>query len=409
MLTVETVLHRVGELKVEVDTSNLVRVHHEGRVLKLGPEALSLLDVLHQPMTVSEALGRVGHRLGGRRATEQVLRSMTMLVSAGVLTTEPARAFSDLPFPMGGYDSAFVHLTILNDTVRKSAFVQAVREVVRPGDVVLDLGTGSGILAVAAAQAGARRVYAIEPAGIVHLADQVAEHNGVADRITFIRGWSAQLTLPERADVLTTDIVGNEALDMVIWETVQDARERLLTDDPRLVPARLDGFAQLVAVPPEVLAKHRTDADQVACWDEAYGIDFTPLLRAEADRSVGFYERPEIVREWPVLGARSPLYEVDLAAPVAALDERRRIAADRHGVATGVVVFFEARLSPTTTLSTAPWQASARSHWYTSVWALPQPVVVQPGSSIDIDFRYLGEGHSRLVPADIVQQEEMSA
>jgi hypothetical protein len=410
MLTAETILHRVPELVVEVDTSNLVRVHHEGRVLKLGPEALSLLDVLHQPMPVAEALRRVAHRLAGRRATEQVLRTMTMLVNAGVLNTEAVRGFCELPFPMGGYDSAFAHLMILNDTVRKGAFVRAVREVVEPGDVVLDLGTGSGILAVAAAQAGARRVYAVEPAGMVHLAEQVAEHNGVADRITFIRGWSSQLTLPERANVLTTDIIGNEALDMVIWETIQDARERLLTEDPRLVPAVLDGFAQLVEVPPDVLCKHRADAAQVDHWRLAYGMDFTPLLRAEAGRPVGFYERPEVVQEWPVLGKPAPLYQIDLSTPVGPVDVQRTVAADRCGLATGVVVFFEARLSPHTTLCTAPWEASGKSHWYTAVWALPEPVTVDPGSSLDVHFRYLGEGRSRLEPVPaFADNKEMSA
>jgi protein arginine N-methyltransferase 1 len=399
MLKPDTVLHRVPDLLVEIDTSNLVRISHGGRVLKFGPEALTLLDVCHTPCTVTEALRLAGTRLRGRRAAEQIVQTITAMTNGGVLSLSPHTGFSELPFPMGGYDAAFVHLTILNDTARKGAFVRAVRETVRPDDVVLDLGTGSGILAVAAAQAGARHVYAVEPAGMVHLAEQVARRNGVADRITFLRGWSTQLRLPEPATLLTTDIVGNEALDMVIWETVQDARERLLTPDARLLPSRLQGWARLVEVPPDVLARHRVDEGQVATWRAAYGIDFGPLAEGEADRPVGFYERPEVAREWPVLGAQTPLYEASLYDAMTPIDVELALPADRAGVATGVIVYFDATLSETVSFSSSPWHGGENSHWYTAVWALPEPVRVDTGSTVPVAYRYLGEGRSRLTSA----------
>ncbi|HMA46113.1 MAG TPA: 50S ribosomal protein L11 methyltransferase, partial [Frankiaceae bacterium] len=319
-VTLETVLHRVPELVIEVDTSNTVRLHHEGRVLRLGHDALSLLDVFHRPSTVAGALAGIAPRLRGPRAAQDALATLTMLVNAGVLRDTPVRGFSAAPFPKGGYDAAFVHIAMLDDTVRKGAFLRAVAEVVRPGDVVLDLGTGCGILAVAAARAGARRVYAVEPAGMVHLAERVAERNGVADRVTFLRGWSTQIELPERAHVLTTDIVGNEALDMVVWETVRDARARLLVDDARLVPRGLTAFAHLTRVPDDVLARHRVDAGHLQRWRAAYGSDFTPLRSAHPRRVVSFYERPEVVRRWERLSAPAVLYQVDLA------DDARRFA-----------------------------------------------------------------------------------
>ncbi|MCF3105989.1 50S ribosomal protein L11 methyltransferase [Streptomyces roseoverticillatus] len=368
-------------------------------MLKLGHDALGLLDIFHQPRTVGQALTLLGPRLKGPRAAQEALTTVVSLHQAGLLRSEPIKGFSSQPFPKGGYDAALVHIAMLEDPVRKAAFQQAVCETVRDGDVVLDLGTGSGILAITAAQAGARKVYAVEPAGMVHLAQQIAERNGVADRIEFIRGWSPQLELPERADVLLTDIVGNEALDMQIWETVQDARRRLMKDSPRLVPGRLTSFATLTRIPDNVLDKHRVTQDHLARWKEMFGIDFGPMAESERRRSIGFYERPEIVQTWDFLSRPAELYQVDLQQDMTGPQETRcALPADRDGEANGVVVHFEAQLGPNTTLSTAPWLGCARSHWYTAVWALPEPVNVAPGQELHCCYRYFGDGTSHLEP-----------
>ena len=88
-----------------------------------------------------------------------------------------------------------------SDTVRVGAFRRAIESVVRPGDVVVDVGCGLGTYAVFAARAGARKVYAIEREHIVITARQIARDNGCADRIEFICADALDVKLPERADV----------------------------------------------------------------------------------------------------------------------------------------------------------------------------------------------------------------
>ncbi|MFF3917732.1 50S ribosomal protein L11 methyltransferase [Streptomyces sp. NPDC001852] len=398
-LSPDTVLHRAPSFIAEVDTSNEVKIHFESRILKLGHDALGLLDLFHQPRTVGQALTLLSPRLKGPRAAQEALTTVVSLHQAGLLRTDASAGFSNQPFPKGGYDAAFVHIAMLDDPVRKAAFQQAVRETVREGDVVLDLGTGSGILAITAAQAGARKVYAVEPAGMVHLAQRIAERNGVADRIEFIPGWSPQLELPERADVLLTDIVGNEALDMQIWETVQDARRRLMTDAPRLVPGRLTSFATLARIPDGVLDKHRVTQAHLARWKEMFGIDFGPMAESDSRRSIGFYERPETVQTWEFLSKPTELYQVDLHQDlIRPLETQCTLTADRAGEANAIVVHFEAQLGPNATLSTAPWLGCARSHWYTAVWALPEPVEITTGQELAYTYSYFGDGTSRLEP-----------
>ena len=105
-----------------------------------------------------------------------------------------------------------MHIAMLNDRRRTASFLAAIRRVVRPGDVVVDVGTGTGVLAIAAAQAGAARVYAVEATGIGKLAEANFRANGLQDRITLVPGWSMQVTLPERADVLVSEVIGKTPL-----------------------------------------------------------------------------------------------------------------------------------------------------------------------------------------------------
>ena len=69
---------------------------------------------------------------------------------------------------------------MLADGPRMDAHVAALRRVVKPGSVVLDLGCGPGVFALLACRFGARRVFAIEPDNVIELARQAAKANGFA-------------------------------------------------------------------------------------------------------------------------------------------------------------------------------------------------------------------------------------
>ena len=101
------------------------------------------------------------------------------------------------PDPM--YAEFEVHRTMIRDTVRTEAFRRAIDSVVRPGDVVLDVGAGSGILSVFAARAGAARVYAVERTTIAVLAQELAAANGFADIVEVIQVISSTSTSPNRS------------------------------------------------------------------------------------------------------------------------------------------------------------------------------------------------------------------
>lgn len=176
---------------------------------------------------------------------------------------------------MSGYDGIAIssfdfHHSMLADELRTTSFLSAIEASVRPGHIVVDIGTGTGVLSVFAARAGASRVYAIEQEPIIGVAAEIAARNGMSDIITFIQGSSLEIDLPEKADVLITETIGNMALDEGLITWITDARERFLKPEGTTIPLDIEVVASLVSVP--------TDYEHIERWSRPLlGLDFGPL------------------------------------------------------------------------------------------------------------------------------------
>ena len=102
---------------------------------------------------------------------------------------------------------------MLSDPVRMTAFDHAIRQKVKPGDVVVDLGAGTGILGFLAIRAGADKVFCIEKSDAIELARAVAAKNGMTDRMVFLEANSKEVSLPVKADVIVSETLGSFGVD----------------------------------------------------------------------------------------------------------------------------------------------------------------------------------------------------
>lgn len=137
----------------------------------------------------------------------------------------------------------------LKDEARTLAFRGAIRAVVRPGDVVIDVGAGSGILSFFAAEAGAGRVYAVEidPVSAAALRRSIMLNPVVADRVCVVEGDAAVVELPRAADVVVAEIIETGLLDEQQVPVLNALRRRgVIADATRLVPATYQTTLQLV-------------------------------------------------------------------------------------------------------------------------------------------------------------------
>ena len=128
------------------------------------------------------------------------------------------------------------HESMLRDSVRCEAFRRAIIDTVTPGCAVLDIGAGTGILSLFAAQAGARVVYAVEQTHIAEFAQRIVSENGFGDRINVLQNDMETLELPEKVDVIVSEWLGGYGVDENLLPVVVLARDRWLKPGGRLIP-----------------------------------------------------------------------------------------------------------------------------------------------------------------------------
>lgn len=257
------------------------------------------------------------------------------------------------------------HVALIADPWRVAAWEQAIRRTVRPGDVVLDVGTGTGIMAIWAARAGAR-VIAVESSWTADLARRTVADSGVADRVEVVAADLATLT-PEPVDVILCDLVGR-------WLPEDDLRRAVVaasawaTADTHWLPGRID----LRAAPVGDFAMPALD--RLA----------TPLLGANLSAALAAGH----ARFWPVslppaacMAAAHPVGELappDLPETVVS---RGTWTLERPGRLRGVAGWFTAALTDQVALDTGPGRTT---FWGQTLWPCPE-VHAQAGDVVQVE------------------------
>jgi protein arginine N-methyltransferase 1 len=139
--------------------------------------------------------------------------------------------------------------SMISDRVRLDAHAAALRQLVTPTSIVLDIGAGTGIMSLLACQAGARRVYAVEPSAAVQILVETARANGFADRVVVLQRRSTEVTLAERAHVIVSDLRGVLPSYGTHFTDIADARRRLLAPGGQLLPTSDSLWAAVIAAP----------------------------------------------------------------------------------------------------------------------------------------------------------------
>lgn len=267
--------------------------------------------------------------------------------------------------------------------VRMDAYSRALKAVIKPGCVVIDIGAGFGILSIIAAKLGAERVIAIEPDNSAFLIHDIAKANGVDDRIEVVHDVSTNFVTQERADIIVSDLRTVTPFLEYHIPSIVDARERLLKANGHLLP-QVDRLKIALAQSPDVYA------EIIDSWQsDGMTVDLTPVHRrlANSCRKVSL-EKSEL------LSAPSDLAELDYRI-IRETDIARTIELEAwtKGEVQGIAVWFETQLTGEISFSNAPGEPVA----IYGQWFLPllKPLKVEKGDQIfaDISVRLIGSDY----------------
>lgn len=266
------------------------------------------------------------------------------------------------------------------DGPRVRAYVAALRHAIKPGSVVVDLGSGPGFFALVACQLGARRVFAIEPDNVIQIGRDAAREHGVAERIEFIQSLSTKVTLPEQADVIVSDLRGIVPLFQQHIPSIVDARARFLAPGGVLIP----GIDRLWAAAVEVPTRYEK---VIKPWEDN-------ALSSGRKLSVNTFIKIRVQPE-DLLGQPVCWHELDYRK-VAEVNACNNISLPvaRSGTAHGLALWFDTDLFEGIGFSNAP--SETELIYGNAFLPFEQPVTVVADELIEVrlEARLIGEDYA---------------
>ncbi|MEZ4953671.1 MAG: tetratricopeptide repeat protein [Saprospiraceae bacterium] len=276
------------------------------------------------------------------------------------------------------------HFVMLADDLRNDAYQQAIERVVTKDSTVLDIGTGSGLLSLMAARAGAKKIVACEMHNrLAETAKEIIAANGYSKKITVINKKSTALEigtdLPQKADILVSEILDAGVIGEGVLPTVRHALQNLLADDAIIIPAKVKIFGQLIEIPmrSKVSPVRQISGFDLSAFDQ-YRIQseyITVELESESHEKLSdifpitafnFYNLPAAVHD------NDPI------------SETLTIDIKQDGEVQAVAFWFDLTLHEDLMVSSRP--GGELKHWGQALYCFEEPIKKMAGDQLKLDF-----------------------
>ena len=277
------------------------------------------------------------------------------------------------------YSDPFLHATMVQDSIRCNAYKKAIAATVKPGMTVLDLGAGSGILSVFAAQAGASKVYAVEKSCIISLTKEVIKDNNFSSQIEIINEDVDKISLPEKVDVIVSEWMGGYAIDENMLGLVLTARDKFLKPDGYLLPSYFE--VQLA------LVNDQKRINDYNYWrTNPYGVNLTAFDKKISEllhygrndiKADNVYS--DILTTW-----QYDLYVMLIETANNKFQINHKFKICKTGQISALAVWFKVQFPNGDILTNAPDHAD--THWGRTIFPFNEIYEIKENSIIDISF-----------------------
>ncbi|KAF2570506.1 hypothetical protein F2Q70_00004943 [Brassica cretica] len=338
-----------------------------------------------------------GGAMGGRAAG----------TGGGVKSSAPVDKEVDYANYFCTYSFLYHQKDMLSDRVRMDAYFNAVFENKHhfAGKTVLDVGTGSGILAIWSAQAGARKVYAVEATSMADHARALVKANNLEHVVEVIQGSVEDISLPDKVDVIISEWMGYFLLRESMFDSVICARDRWLKPTGVMYPSHARMW--FAPIKSNMADRKKSDLDgAMADWDNFsdeiktyYGVDMSVLTKPFAEEQEKYYIQTGMwndLNPLQVIGTPTIVKEMDcLTATVSEIEEVRcNVTSVINGQNTRLCGFggwfdvhFRGRKEDPAQqeieLTTAPSEQHC-THWGQQVFIMADPINVGEGDHLNL-------------------------
>lgn len=318
---------------------------------------------------------RVGALLGKRLKSSPRLSAWFYFAEEELSSEESYRRFNESYF-------ADLHTQerMLADQPRMAFYHEMIRRSIKKGDRVIDLGTGTGILAAFSSRQGADQVYALDHSSIIEHAKQLAKENEISN-VHFENIHSSQFHLDEPVDVIVHEQMGDYLFDEAMLANVCDLRDRVLKPGGMILPSCFELFCEPVTL--------RDERRVPFLWelDDVHGFDFSSM-EGSRPQDVDYYSLVScdlgVVKHFVTEPA--PILKVDLhhvsegKLPLRVKFTRKVI---RPGILDGLVIYMKAKVGDDLELSSSPLDPGRAPHWGYRILRLDQSEV-EVGTELEV-------------------------
>ncbi|KAK4336853.1 hypothetical protein RND71_043402 [Anisodus tanguticus] len=272
-----------------------------------------------------------------------------------------------------------IHEEMLKDKVRTITYRNSMlhNKHLFKNKVVLDIGCGTGILSMFAAQAGASKVIAIECSGIVELAEKIIHTNNFQDIITLVKGRVEDITLPDgitKVDIIISEWMGYCLFYESMLNTVLFARDKWLKPDGIIFPDKASLYITTIE-------DRQYKEEKIDWWNNVYGFNMSCIKDvAIKEPLVGYVEADQIVTD------SKSLIDIDLytVKPGDLSFERSfNLTCKRDDYVQAFLTYFTVNFSKCCKnigFSTSP--KAKLTHWKQTVFYIDEPITCKRNEKV---------------------------
>ena len=268
------------------------------------------------------------------------------------------------------------HFDMMNDVVRNDIYLEAIKLAVQKDDLVLEIGTGSGLLSMMAAENGAGQVISCESSEpIAKVAEKIIKTNKLQNKINVVNKKSNDLIvgkdLPRKADIVISEILSAEFVGEGVRSSILDANKRLLSNQGKMIPE--SGNIKIA------LLSENKEISQKVSVSNVNGFDLTEFNSMKGNKFPLHLNQPPKLLSETINAFNINLYEQSKIENKEVIFD---IRANSNGVCIGLIQWIGINVFNNIKYENTPGKIS--SHWPTPIYLFDKPAEIIKGQIIKV-------------------------